>query len=289
MNEITTTHAQLPSNIEDLAKFVLIGREKLTAVRAEIRAIQRIGLAKDVHEQKLAEAQEIADAVLDAEVKIGELTSKMEKATPNNNPYHEKDTDVHLVKSKTQQLEQIGIKEKQKQRFETLAKHPQAVEKAKADARAEGRIVTRQDVLDRIVTPKPKPFGIKEAKEAAREEHQQFQEEKKEAVVSIEAIQKDQQNKELIVQETMLKILRAANHASDIMIIPIVELDEMIEEITDTEFKTLSDAIDHGIRTLTKVQIRMEGKRCRTENMAMGSMHSSQKRSDGKRIVAFSS
>lgn len=282
MNEITTTHAQLPSKIEDLAKFVLIGREKLTAVRAEIRAIQRIGLAKDVHEQKLAEAQEIADAVLDAEVKIGELTSKMEKAA---NQYASNSG----VTTKKEKLEEIGLTKMQALRYECLAKHPQAVEKAKADARAEGRIVTRQDALNRIATPKPKPFGIKEAKEAAREEHQQFQEEKKETVVSIEAIQKDQQNKELIVQETMLKILRAANHASDIMIIPIAELDEMIEEITDTEFKTLSDAIDHGIRTLTKVQIRMEGKRCRTENMAMGSMHNSQKRSDGKRIVAFSS
>lgn len=285
MNEITTTHAQLPSKIEDLAKFVLIGRDRLTAVRAEIKAIQKVGLAKEVHEQKLAEAQEIADAVLDAEVKIGELTSKMEK--------HERArTDLGNnadTQTKRKQLDAIGISKMQALRFESLAKHPQAVEKAKADARAEGRIVTRQDALNRIATPKPKSFGIKEAKEAAREEHQQFQEQKKEAVVSIEAIQKDQQNKELIVQETMLKILRAANHASDIMIIPIAELDEMIEEITDTEFKTLSDAIDHGIRTLTKVQIRMEGKRCRTENMAMGSMHSSQKRSDGKRIVAFSS
>ncbi len=282
MNEITTTHAQLPSKIEDLAKFVLIGRDRLTAVRAEIKAIQKVGLAKEVHEQKLAEAQEIADAVLDAEVKIGELTSKMEKAA---NQYASNSG----VTTKKEKLEEIGLTKMQAMRFESLAKHPRAVEKAKADARAEGRIVTRQDALNRIATPKPKPFGIKEARETAREEHQQFQEEKKEAVVSIEAIQKDQQNKELIVQETMLKILRAANHASDIMIIPIAELDEMIEEITDTEFKTLSDAVDHGIRTLTKVQIRMEGKRCRTENMAMGSMHSSQKRSDGKRIVAFSS
>ena len=31
--------------LEELAKFVLIGREKLTAVRAEIRAIQKVGLS----------------------------------------------------------------------------------------------------------------------------------------------------------------------------------------------------------------------------------------------------
>lgn len=41
MNEIVTNTANLPANIEDLSKFVLVGREKLTAVRAEIRAIKR--------------------------------------------------------------------------------------------------------------------------------------------------------------------------------------------------------------------------------------------------------
>ena len=70
MNEITTQTTQLPDTLEDLARFTLIGRERLTAVRAEIRAIEKVGLAKEVHEQKLAEAQEIAEAVLDAEAKI---------------------------------------------------------------------------------------------------------------------------------------------------------------------------------------------------------------------------
>ena len=78
---------------------------------------------------------EIAEAVLDAEAKIGELTSKMEKAT---NQYSAKDSGVHSTKS--EQLEQIGITEKQKQRFETLARHPETVEQAKADARADNLI-----------------------------------------------------------------------------------------------------------------------------------------------------
>ena len=101
MNEIVTNTANLPANIEDLSKFVLVGREKLTAVRAEIRAIQKVGLAKEVHEQKLREAQDIADAVLDAEVRIGELTRAMPKAQGFASSILP--TDGKNVKTKTEQ------------------------------------------------------------------------------------------------------------------------------------------------------------------------------------------
>ena len=83
MNEIVTNTTNLPANIEDLSKFFLVGREKLIAVRAEIRAIQKVGLAKEVYDQKLKEAQEIAEAVLDAETRMGELIKDIPKATEN--------------------------------------------------------------------------------------------------------------------------------------------------------------------------------------------------------------
>lgn len=83
--------------------------------------------------EKAREAQEIAEAVLDAETKLGELTSKMQKAA---NQYSAKDSAVHSTKA--EKLQEIGITEKQKQRYEALAAHPDTVEKAKADARAEG-------------------------------------------------------------------------------------------------------------------------------------------------------
>ena len=92
MNEITIVNEQLPSTIEDLSRFVLIGREKLVAVRAEIRAIDKVGLATEVRQQKLAEAQDIAEAVLDAETRIGELMAQVPKATKNNNPSGKKKT-----------------------------------------------------------------------------------------------------------------------------------------------------------------------------------------------------
>ena len=60
MNQLTNTQNNLPQNVEELSRFVLVGREKLVAVRAEIRAIDKLGLADGVRRQKLEEAQMIA-------------------------------------------------------------------------------------------------------------------------------------------------------------------------------------------------------------------------------------
>ena len=48
MSEIINANHALPTTIDDLSKFVLVGREKLVAVRAEIRAIEKVGLPFDV-------------------------------------------------------------------------------------------------------------------------------------------------------------------------------------------------------------------------------------------------
>lgn len=160
MTNIATVQINLPTTIEDLSKFALIGREKLVAVRAEIRAIDKVGLAQEVREQKLLEAQEIADAVLDAEVKIGELMAAIPKKSNNNptgkNQYGggQSDTAVVLTKTKADVIKETGFTQKQVQRFQTMAAHPEAVERAKADARENNDIVSRAAVFDKIRTQK---------------------------------------------------------------------------------------------------------------------------------------
>ena len=191
MNELSTTAKQLPDNLEDLSKFVLIGREKLNAVRAEIRAIDKVGLAKEVHDQKLAEAQEIAEAVLDAEVKLGELTKDMEKAV---NQYAIRNG----AESKSSQLQSVGIKQDTAERYERLARHPKTVERA-----------TRQDVLNRIAEPtKSKHQFMKDFKQQVREEHRSF-EESDDKVVSIADIQRDKKNTEIIALDVSTAITKA--------------------------------------------------------------------------------
>lgn len=153
MSELTTVNDRLPAKLDELTRFVLIGREKLVAVRAEIRAIQKVGLAQEVREQKLAEAQEIAETVLDAEVRIGELMAQVPKAT-GGQPYQARSTVDSGVQSKKDVIEQAGFTVKQVQRFETLAAHPELVAQAKAEARENDDIVSRSLVLEKVKAQK---------------------------------------------------------------------------------------------------------------------------------------
>lgn len=177
MNEITTNKTQLPTTIDELSKFALIGREKLVAVRAEIRAIEKVGLAEEVRRQKLEEAQAISEAVLDAEVKIGELMAQVPSAQGQR-------TDLQLrvsgePKSKEQKIgEMMGLTKPQDKdkvrnmikRFETLAKNPDIVEQAKAEARENDDIVSRSLVLN-MVKSKKKEEQLKQAKQHIMEQN----------------------------------------------------------------------------------------------------------------------
>ena len=54
MDELIAKNSNLPSTIEDLSKFLLVGREKLVSIKAEIKAINRLNLAQQVRDQKKA-------------------------------------------------------------------------------------------------------------------------------------------------------------------------------------------------------------------------------------------
>lgn len=80
MGNVTSYFESLPDNLKDLSSFILVGREKLTAVRAEIRAIEKLELAEEVRKQKRDEARMLSEALLDAEVRVGELTKRIPKS-----------------------------------------------------------------------------------------------------------------------------------------------------------------------------------------------------------------
>ena len=81
MAELAVIQNTLPDTLGELSKFVLIGRDKLQAVRAEISAMKRLGLANEVVEQKRKEQQEITETVTLAEVRAGELLRQIPKAS----------------------------------------------------------------------------------------------------------------------------------------------------------------------------------------------------------------
>lgn len=148
MNELITRTQQLPDTLQDLSKFVLVGREKLVSVRAEIRAIDKIHLAEEVRNQKREEAQMLSEAVLDAEVKLGDLLKMIPKDI-GGRPKKTKDTAVHSFdKPKKEVIKDLGLSEKQAQRFETLSDNKDLVERVKQEARENDDLPTRTRVID---------------------------------------------------------------------------------------------------------------------------------------------
>lgn len=181
MNNIATYIENLPDNLKDLSSFILVGREKLTAVRAEIRAIEKLELAEEVRKQKRDEARMLSEALLDAEVRVGELTKRIPKSaggrpvktinsgvksfasnsdvTGSANQWKSSsgvtfdsniETEILPPQTKEEILADMGFGLMQVNRYETLADNKDLVEQVKAEARETGEIPTRGKVLDLV-------------------------------------------------------------------------------------------------------------------------------------------
>lgn len=130
--ELVKSSPNLPVKIEDLSKFILFSNEKLNSVRAGIRAMDKLGIAKEVREQKLKEAQDLAGTLLDAETRIGELLKSRTTAT------FKKGGETDLPE---------GIDKNLSYRFQKLANYKNIVEQVKAKAVVENDLPTRTEVL----------------------------------------------------------------------------------------------------------------------------------------------
>lgn len=150
MDELVTRRQELPDTIEDLARFVLVNEERVQALRAQIRAISKVNLAREVYEQKLQEAQEIAQITLEAGQKMGELLLQIQ-ATPGYR------TDLATsspgggeVKTKSQITEAMGISRKQVEQYQQMALNPEAIKMAVQAAIERGDVVSKAEVMRQI-------------------------------------------------------------------------------------------------------------------------------------------
>lgn len=138
-----------PATVEELTQFLLIAPERVTSMRAEIRAIKKAGLAAEVYLQKVREQQQLCELILDASVRMGEIAKSIPQVNSNQHISKvQSDSSVHLQKTKTETIRGLGFSPKQVQRFETLADNKDLVEQEKSQARKEGRMPTRTNVLN---------------------------------------------------------------------------------------------------------------------------------------------
>lgn len=186
MNQLTTATQNLPSKIEDLSQFVLVGREKLVSVRAEIRAIDKLNLAQEVRDQKRDECSMLSEALLDAEVKLGDLLKQIPKASGKRTDLQPIDTtvdksqieeikiiaNVDSRKPKHEVIKDLGFSTKQAERFETLADNKDLVEVVKQEARENDDIPTRSRVLDLV--KQKKQIEQKKAKQEEPDDYKEY-------------------------------------------------------------------------------------------------------------------
>lgn len=163
MTELITQTENSLSTIKDLATTSKIGREHLSAIRAEIRALEKAGAAAEFRAERLKEAQDEAELVLDAEVKLGQIFARLPKSV-GGRPQKTVDSGVHSFQTKAEAIQEAGFSVKQAQRFESLADYPDIIAEVKAEARENDDIVTRSDALNKIKAKEKKEIILKAEK-----------------------------------------------------------------------------------------------------------------------------
>jgi 16S rRNA G966 N2-methylase RsmD len=155
--QLTKSNINLPATVQELNTFILIGKEKLNAHKAKIRAIEKSGMALIAKEAALIDAQDMADVLLDAEIKMGEIL----EAIPANIESSGRGT----IEKKTSLPP--NVTKKQSHQAQTIAKNKEIVEKVKLEARKQGVLPTASSVYT-LIKSKSKTERI-EAEKTKRE------------------------------------------------------------------------------------------------------------------------
>jgi hypothetical protein len=139
----------IPDTIEELAKFVLVGRDLVDAVRSEIRVIDKLKLAEEVRNQKRQEISMLSETLLDAEVRLGELFQQLPKNPGARTDKQPRSADETRLKEEV--IRDLGFSKSTAHRLEILADNTNIVEFVKAESRENGEIPTRARVLELAV------------------------------------------------------------------------------------------------------------------------------------------
>jgi len=132
----------IPVKAEDLRKFILIGKQVVEAHKAKLRAIQQTEEAAAAHQAALEDGQTIAEIVLDAEAKLGEMLAGL--------PKPKFDKTINGSKRGTTETLPIGIDKKMSHEDQQIHKYPETVEQCKRKAREKGELVTSKCVLRQV-------------------------------------------------------------------------------------------------------------------------------------------
>jgi len=134
----------LPVKPEELSKWILIGKVKLKAQIAAIKAITKIEDGFAAKEAALADTQDLAEELLYTEARLGEILE--------THPSHIGKMGGGSIKTLPESIDY-----KQSHYAKELSKNKDVIAQVVANAREKGEIPVRQHVLKAIQKAKPKP------------------------------------------------------------------------------------------------------------------------------------
>lgn len=109
MNEIVTTEqTMLPDTLEDLTQFVLVGKATLQAYMLRLQNVNRLSVAQEIRDQTLREAQEVSNALIAAEQRIGELLLAIPTQRGKRTDIETSDERSTEVMTKSETIKEMG-------------------------------------------------------------------------------------------------------------------------------------------------------------------------------------
>ena len=151
MNEVIKSgQTMLPETLEDLTQFVLVGKAKVQAYMLKLQAVNRLSVAQEIRDQTLKEAQEVSNAVIAAECRIGELLQAIPKQSGGVNQYNKEEKSNRVEKTKSETVKAMGYTKDEASDYQQMAKHPEVVQAVIDKALQDGEIVTKASVMREI-------------------------------------------------------------------------------------------------------------------------------------------
>jgi len=150
MNEIVERNNQLPDTLEDLTQFVLVGKAKLQAYMLKLQTVNKLSVAQEIRDQTLKETQEVSNALIAAEQRIGELLLAIPKQSGMRTDLETSVERSTEVKTKAETIANMGYGVTEAKDYQQMAKHPEVVQKVIDDALANGEVVTKASVMREI-------------------------------------------------------------------------------------------------------------------------------------------
>lgn len=130
----------LPAKPKELQKWILIGKAKLKAQIEAIKAISKLEEGIAAKEAALSDTQDLAEELLYAEARLGEMLKDREKQ-------------VRSSRGGTSKPLPKDINKKQSHEAQELHRHEETIAEVVAGAREKGEIPVRQHVLNKIKFP----------------------------------------------------------------------------------------------------------------------------------------